>query len=61
MGGFKNLKLFLGFFFFSIVLGKRTCNSTFVCLYYGRSGEEIYMGHAMAASGQMQYDYKLTY
>jgi hypothetical protein len=40
--------------------GKRTCDFAFVSLCYGRSGEEICMGYAMAASGQMQYDYKQT-
>jgi len=29
-------------------------------LCYGRSGEEICTGYAMAASGRMQYDYKQT-
>jgi len=32
----------------------------FVSLCYGRSGEEICTGYAMAASGRMQYDYKQT-
>ena len=38
--------------------GKRTRNFAFVSLCYGRSGEEICTGYAMAASGRMQYDYK---
>ena len=29
-------------------------------LRYGRSGEEVCTGYAMAASGRMQYDYKQT-
>jgi len=40
--------------------GKRTRDFAFVSLCYGRSGEEICTGYAMAASGQMQYDYKQT-
>ena len=40
--------------------GKRTRNFAFVSLSYGRSGEEICTGYAMAASGRMQYDYKQT-
>jgi len=36
----------------------RTRDFAFVSLCYGRSGEEICMGYAMAASGRMQYDYK---
>jgi len=43
-----------------VVLGKRTRDFAFVSLCYGRSGEEICMGYAMAASGRMQYDYKQT-
>jgi len=59
MGGCKSLLLFCfgGFFCF---LEKRTRNFAFVSLCYGRSGEEICMGYAMAASGRMQYDYKQT-
>jgi len=38
----------------------RTRNFAFVSLRYGRSGEEICTGYAMAASGRMQYDYKQT-
>jgi len=48
---------FSGFFCFE---GKRTHNFAFVSLCYGRSGEDICMGYAMAASGRMQYDYKQT-
>jgi len=58
MGGCNVLMLFSGGFFF--VVGKRTCDLAFVSLCYGRSGEEICSGHAMAASGRMQYDYKQT-
>jgi hypothetical protein len=52
--GCKKLMLFFG------GLGKRTCDFAFVSLCYGRSGEEICTGYAMAASGRMQYDYKQT-
>jgi len=45
---------------FSFVVGKRTRDFAFVSLCYGRSGEEICTGYAMAASGRMQYDYKQT-
>jgi hypothetical protein len=45
---------------FHLFLGKRTCYFAFVSLCYGRSGEEICMGYAMAASSPMQYDYKQT-
>jgi len=38
----------------------RTRDFAFVSLRYGRSGEEICTGYAMAASGRMQYDYKQT-
>jgi len=38
----------------------RTRDFAFVSLCYGRSGEEICTGYAMAASGRMQYDYKQT-
>jgi len=48
---------FGGFFCFR---EKRTRDFAFVSLCYGRSGEEICMGYAMAASGRMQYDYKQT-
>jgi len=41
-------------------MGKRTHDFAFVSLRYGRSGEEICTGYAMAASGRMQYDYKQT-
>jgi hypothetical protein len=44
----------------SFVVGKRTRDFAFVSLCYGRSGEEICKGYAMAASGRMQYDYKQT-
>ena len=44
----------------SFVEGKRTRDFAFVSLCYGRSGEEICTGFAMAASGRMQYDYKQT-
>jgi len=44
----------------SFVKGERTRDFAFVSLRYGRSGEEICMGYAMAASGRMQYDYKQT-
>ena len=59
MGGCKKLMLFLcgGFFCFE---GTRTCDLAFVSLCYGRNGEEICTGYAMAASGRMQYDYKQT-
>jgi len=50
--------LFFGGFF--CFLGKRTRDFAFVSLRYGRSGEEICTGYAMAASGRMQYDYKQT-
>jgi len=50
--------LFLGGFF--CFREKRTRDFAFVSLCYGRSGEEICMGYAMAASGRMQYDYKQT-
>jgi len=45
---------------FLLLEGKRTCDFAFVSLRYGRSGEEICTGYAMAASGRMQYDYKQT-
>ena len=44
----------------SFVMGKRTRDFAFVSLCYGRSGEEMCTGYAMAASGRMQYDYKQT-
>jgi len=40
--------------------GERTRDFAFVSLCYGRSGEEICTGYAMAASGRIQYDYKQT-
>jgi len=43
-----------------LLLGKRTRDFAFVSLCYGRSGEEMCTGYAMAASGRMQYDYKQT-
>jgi len=43
-----------------VKMGKRTRDFAFVSLCYGRSGEEICTGYAMAASGRMQYDYKQT-
>jgi hypothetical protein len=58
MGGCKKLMLF--FWRFSFVMGERTRDFAFVSLCYGRSGEVICMGYAMAASGRMQYDYKQT-
>jgi len=57
-GGCKKLMLFFGGFF--CFLGKRTRDFAFVSLCYGRSGEEMCTGYAMAASGRMQYDYKQT-
>ena len=44
----------------SFVKGERTRDFAFVSLCYGRSGEDICTGYAMAASGRMQYDYKQT-
>jgi len=59
MGGCKSLMLFLAVF--SFCFGEmRTRDFDFVSLCYGRSGEEIGTGYAMAASGRMQYDYKQT-
>jgi len=59
MGGCKKLMLFCvlcgGFFCF---WGERSRDFAFASLRYGRSGEEICTGYAMAASGRMQYDYK---
>jgi len=49
---------FGGFSF--LFLGKRTRDFAFISSCYGRRGEEIGMGYAMAASGQVQYDYKQT-
>ena len=46
--------------FFLLFLGKRTRDFAFVSLRYKRSGEEICEEYAMATSGRMQYDYKLT-
>jgi len=54
MGGCKSGCCFWRFLLF---LGKRTRDFAFVSLCYGRSGEEICTGYAMAASGRMQYDY----
>jgi hypothetical protein len=48
------------FFFLFLVWGKRTLDFAFVSLCYGRSGEDMCRGYAMAASGRMQYDYKQT-
>jgi hypothetical protein len=45
---------------FRLFWEERTRDFAFVSLCYGRSGEEICMGYAMAASGRMQYDYKQT-
>jgi len=45
---------------FCLFLGERTHDFAFVSLYYRRSGEEMCTGYTMAASGQMQYDYKQT-
>ena len=50
--------LFFGGFF--CLWEKRTRDFAFVSLRYGRSGEEMCTGYAMAASGRMQYDYKQT-
>jgi len=60
MGGCKSLMLFLCGGFFFCFEGKRTRDFAFVSLCYGRSGEEICTGYAMAARGRMQYDYKQT-
>ena len=64
MGGCKSLILSFGscffFFFFFCVMGMRTRDFPFVSLCHGRSGQELSTGHAMAASGRMQYDYKQT-
>jgi hypothetical protein len=57
MGGCKSDVVFWWFLLF---LGKRTRDFAFVSLCYGRSGEEMCTGYAMAASGRMQYDYKQT-
>jgi len=43
-----------------VLVGKRTRDFAFVSLCYGRSGEDMCTGYAMAASGRMQYDYKQT-
>jgi len=56
-GGVLKLMLFLAVSFVSGEVDSRLC---FVFLCYGRSGEEMCMGYAMAASGRMQYDYKQT-
>jgi len=59
MGGCKSRCCFLAVSF--VFFGKmRTRDFAFVSLCYGRSGEEICTGYAMAASGRMQYDYKQT-
>jgi len=50
----------LFFWRFLLLVGKRTRDFACVSLRYGRSGEEICTGYAMAASGRMQYDYKQT-
>jgi len=56
MGGCK--KFDVVFWRFLLLKGKRTRDFAFVSLCYGRSGEEMCTGYAMAASGRMQYDYK---
>jgi len=60
MGGCINCLLFLCVAVSFVGKGKSTRDFAFVSLCYGRSGEEMCMGYAMAASGQMQYDYKQT-
>ena len=45
---------------FLLVSGKRTRDFAFVSLCYRGSGEDMCTGYAMAASGQMRYDYKQT-
>jgi len=42
----------------SFFLGGEDSRLCFCFLCYGRSGEEMCTGYAMAASGRMQYDYK---
>jgi len=59
MGGCKSLRV-LFCLAVSFVKGERTRDFAFVSLCYGRSGEEMCTGYAMAASGRMQYDYKQT-
>jgi len=59
MGGCKKLMLFV-LAVFVCFWGTRTRDFAFISLCYGRSGEEICMGYALAASGRMQYDYKQT-
>jgi len=59
MGGCKSLMLFL--LAVSFVLGGRGLATLLLFLLcYGRSGEDMCTGYAMAASGRMQYDYKQT-
>jgi len=59
MGGCKSLMLFF-FGGFLLFVEKRTPDFAIVSLCYGRSGEDMCTGYAMAASGRMQYDYKQT-
>jgi len=58
MGGCKSFDVV--FWRFLLFWEMRTRDFAFVSLRYGRSGEEICTGYAMAASGRMQYDYKQT-
>jgi len=58
MGGRKSFDVV--FWRFLLFLEARTRDFAFVSLCYGRSGEEMCTGYAMAASGRMQYDYKQT-
>jgi hypothetical protein len=51
MAGRKMLMLFCGGFL--LLREERTLDYNVVSLYYGRSGEEIYTGYAMASSGRM--------
>jgi len=51
--------LFFGGFFFCL-WGRGLATLLLFLLRYGRSGEEVCTGYAMAASGRMQYDYKQT-
>ena len=60
MVGCKSFDVFFFFWRFLLLKGKRTRDFAFVSLCYGRSGEEMCTGYAMAASGRMQYDYKQT-
>jgi len=41
-------------------VGERTRDFACVSLCYGRRGEEMCPGYAMATSGRMQYDHKQT-